>query len=207
MSVARRVAGRATAANQGVSRSMRTVSGVVLSALVVHMQSRRAGLAEARTRWRFRGSSPSRMCAVPARQPVRRPLTLTRTRGLASMFRTQPADRPRCATSQKVSPSRPSHTGVRRGNPVCRPVVSSRASPGMGIPRSHASLTTGLITDCWRRPRTRWLARCAAAITPSARRAWRGARRRSAPARPAGRTALPRARRRPAAQTGSRPRS
>jgi hypothetical protein len=48
------------------------------------------------------------------------------------MFRTQPADRPRCATSQKISPSRPSHTAVHRGSPVRRPVVSSRASPGMG---------------------------------------------------------------------------
>ena len=199
-------AGGRTAVNYGVSRSMRTVSGVVLSALVVHMQSRRVGLARARIRWRSRGSSPSRICAVPARKPVRSPLTLTRTRGLASMFRTQSADRPRCATTQKVWPSRPSHTGVRRGSPVRRPVVSSRASPGNGIPRSHASMTTGLITDCWRRPRTRWLARCAPAITPPAHRAWCGARRRSAPARSAGRTPPPHARRLPAAQTGSGPR-
>jgi hypothetical protein len=41
-------------------------------------------------------------------------------------------------------PSRPSHTGVRRGRPVRRPVVSSRASPGGGMPSSHASMTIGL---------------------------------------------------------------
>jgi hypothetical protein len=61
-------------------------------------------------------------------------------------LRTQSARRPRWATSQKTSPSRPSHTGVRRGNRVRRPVVSSRASPGGGKPRLCASMTIGLIT-------------------------------------------------------------
>jgi hypothetical protein len=85
--------------------------------------------------------------AVPARHTKPDPLrTLTRTRGLAWMFRTQSARRPRWASSQKTSPSRPSHTGVRRGSPVCRPVVSSRASPGGGKPRLCASMTIGLIT-------------------------------------------------------------
>jgi hypothetical protein len=74
-----------------------------------------------------------RGCArFAARQLVRSPLTPTRTRGSASTSRTQPSDRPRCATSQKVSPSRPSHTAVRRSNPVRRPCSSSRAPPGMG---------------------------------------------------------------------------
>jgi len=41
------------------------------------------------------------------------------------MFRTRLARRPCWATSQKVSPSRPSQMGVRRGCPVRRPVVSS----------------------------------------------------------------------------------
>jgi hypothetical protein len=98
-------------------------------------------------RRRSRGSSSSRRCAVPALQPTPDPLrTLTRTRGLARMFSTQSARHPRWATSQKVSPSRPSHTGVRRGCPVRRPVVSSRASPGGGMPSSHASMRIGLIT-------------------------------------------------------------
>jgi hypothetical protein len=48
---------------------------------------------------------------------------------------------------QKVSPSVPSHTGVIRGRPVRRPVVSRRASPGGGIRSAKASLSKGLIND------------------------------------------------------------
>ena len=54
--------------------------------------------------------------------------------------------------------SRPCFRRIRGCRPVLvcrRPVVPSRASPGMGIPRSHASLTKGLITDYWRRPTSR----------------------------------------------------
>lgn len=55
---------------------------------------------------------------------------------------------PACATSQKVCPSRPSHTGVQRGCPVRRPVVSSRASPGGGMPSFQAAKTIGLRRRC-----------------------------------------------------------
>lgn len=98
---------------------MRTVSGLVSIAADARTHQRRARLAWARSRCRPRGSSSSRMCAVPARQPMPEPLrNLTRTRGFAAMFRTQLAPCPRWATSQKVSPSRPSQTGVRQGCPV-----------------------------------------------------------------------------------------
>jgi hypothetical protein len=60
-----------------------------------------------RIRCRSHGSSSSRRCAVPARQPACMPLTLTRTPGLASMFRTQSASRPRWAISQIGWPSAP----------------------------------------------------------------------------------------------------
>jgi hypothetical protein len=74
------------------SRSMRTVSGLVSIALEAHTQSRRARFVRPRIRCRSPGSSPSRMCAVPARQRVRGQLaTLTRTCGLASILRTQSA--------------------------------------------------------------------------------------------------------------------
>jgi hypothetical protein len=61
-------------------RSMRTVSGLVPIAADAPTYQRRARLAWARSRCRSRGSSASRMCAVPARQPTPEPLrTLTRS--------------------------------------------------------------------------------------------------------------------------------
>ena len=62
---------------------MRTVSGLVAMALEARRHSRRQRLLRLRTRMRSAGSSLSRMCAVPARQPLRDKLALTRTRGLA----------------------------------------------------------------------------------------------------------------------------
>src|SRR3954453_11382045 len=67
---------------------------------------------------------------------------------------------------QKVSPSAPSHTGVTRGRPVRRPIVSRSASPGGGIRSAKASLSSGLITIFWSRSRRR---RRAAAQSLSAR--------------------------------------
>jgi hypothetical protein len=136
---------------------MRTVSGLVPIAPEVDTQSQRAALPRPRIRWRWRGSSSSRTCPVPLRQLVRHPLrTLTRTRGLASRFRTQSERRPCWATSQKVSPSSPSQMGVRRGCSVRRPVVSRRASPGGPSPNLHASVRSGLTTDFCRG----WRMRC-----------------------------------------------
>src|SRR4051794_3839069 len=58
---------------------------------------------------------------------------------------------------QKLSPSKQSQTGVTRGRPELRPVVSRRASPDGGMPSLNASLSSGLISDLWSRcitPRT-----------------------------------------------------
>jgi hypothetical protein len=70
------------------SRSMRTVSGLVPTAVEACRQSRRQRLPRLSVRTRPSGSSSSRMWAVPARQPPRDKLPSTRTRGLASIFRT-----------------------------------------------------------------------------------------------------------------------
>src|ERR1041385_3883208 len=48
---------------------------------------------------------------------------------------------------QKVSPSRQSQTGVARGCPVRRPIVSRSASPGGGVRSLNASLSSGFIRD------------------------------------------------------------
>ena len=90
-----------------------------------------AGWCSAPSTWRSRGGGRGWPGSGPAGVPAGRrrrgcarcrtasgraaSLTLTRTRGLASMFRTQSASCPRWAISQNVWPSRPSHTGVRRG--------------------------------------------------------------------------------------------
>ena len=87
---------------------MRIVIGFVFCAFDVDIHRRRASVAWLRIRCRSRGSSSSRMCAVPERQPA------------------------------------------------CMPL--------------HASLTTGLITDCWRRPRRL----CAAAAPPTSARGLAG---------------------------------
>jgi hypothetical protein len=71
------------------------------------------------------------------------------------MLRTQSASRPRWASSQNAPPSNPSQTGVSRGLPVRRPVVSRRASPGSGTPIRNANLISGFTTDVcsvWMRP-------------------------------------------------------
>ena len=73
------------------------------------------------------------------------------------MFCTKSAPWPCWATIQNVSPCRPSQTGVTRGRPVRRPVVSRRASPGGGIRSANASLSSGLSTDFWSRSVTRCL--------------------------------------------------
>jgi hypothetical protein len=144
-----------TSCHYSGSRSMRNVNGLVASALDADKQSPRQKLPWLRTRRRSLGSSSSTMCAVPGRQRIRAPLrSLTRTRGSAWMLRTNSASRPVWAISQNVSPSWQSHTGVRRGFPVVRPVVSNRASPGAEIPTSNPSLTSGFTTNVC----TRWTA-------------------------------------------------
>ena len=60
------------------------------------------------------------------------------------MLRTY-ADRSPCSeTIQNVSPSMPLVTGVRRGSPDLRPVVSRMAVPGAGTPTLNIALTNGL---------------------------------------------------------------
>lgn len=60
------------------------------------------------------------------------------------MLRTYALRSPCSETIQKVSPSRPFVTGVRRGRPDFRPVVSRIAVPGAGIPALNIAFTTGL---------------------------------------------------------------
>ena len=178
---------------------MRTVSGLVSIAADARTHQRRARLAWARSRCRSRGSSSSRMCAVPARQPTPEPLrNLTRTRGFAAMFRTQLAPCPRWATSQKVSPSRPSH-GVRRGCPVrglqaaggggaastARASSAARPLPTMGLSQAASRAASGSGTAvCRRGPRCR-RGRAARSSTSRARpgRRCRSARRTARPRR------------------------
>jgi hypothetical protein len=68
------------------------------------------------------------------------------TCGSRSMLRTYAAFVPCSATSQNWFPMRPSPTGVRRGFPVFRPFVSSKAYPGSGSPIASASLIGGFST-------------------------------------------------------------
>ena len=145
---------------QGGSRSIRMVNRSVASAPDVHRHRRRATFPRLNVFWRSRPSSLSSMCVVPALQLARGPLrTLTLTRGLAAILRTQSAARPRWESSQKVSPSSPSQTGVTRGCRLRRPIVSRRASPGSGMPTRNAHLTSGFTTPLWMGCRMRFTGR------------------------------------------------
>lgn len=119
---------------QGLARCLGALSALALEGGDPHLAARLIGTATA-VRDRF-GLRPWPWAAEAEQPTIKQAAALLPdgeyARGLAWMFRTQSAQRPRWATSQKTSPSRPSHTGVRRGCPVRRPVVSSRASPGGG---------------------------------------------------------------------------
>jgi hypothetical protein len=56
------------------------------------------------------------------------------------MLQTYPAFLPCSATIQNWLPTRPSPTGVRRGLPVLRPMVSRSAYPGGARPRANKSV-------------------------------------------------------------------
>ncbi|CAK7287817.1 hypothetical protein SGPA1_50783 [Streptomyces misionensis JCM 4497] len=104
-------------------------------------------LNRGRERSRARGSSSGSSWATPRCQ---RPPTRTRTRGSAWMFRTYCDAYPYSETSQNEPPTRRPPTGVRRGFPETRPVVSSSVWNG-------SRRLTGLATYRWKRVTRRCL--------------------------------------------------
>jgi hypothetical protein len=97
-----------------------------------------------------------RRCSpAPRRSPLNRATraqlstthrSFSRTRGLRSILRMYPAFMPCSATIQNCPPMRPLPTGVRRGFPLLRPMVSRRAYPGAARPTANISLMGGLST-------------------------------------------------------------
>jgi len=127
------------------SKSIRTVRSRVPKSRTARAFPAALGKCFTNQRWRSAGSSSGSRWAAPACQRDLSPWrSFSRTLELEVMLRMYPAFMPCSATSQNCLSTRPTPTGVRRGFPLLRPMVSRRAYPGTARPTVSTNLRGGL---------------------------------------------------------------